>query len=56
MNMKNDYTRFNLRSKIDYQVKKLVKNWGNLLLGNSVQYKPADAAWNLAYFAVPIIP
>ena len=56
MNMKNDYTRFNLRSKIDYQVKNWLKIGGNLLLGNSVQYKPADAAWNLAYFAVPIIP
>lgn len=55
-NMKNDYERMNLRSKIDFKVSDLLTVGGNFVLSNSTQYTEPDGIWNLAYFAVPIFP
>lgn len=54
--MKNGYERFNLRSKIDYKAKDWLTIGGNVILSNAVQYKEQGNAWNLAYFAVPVMP
>src|SRR5687768_1429663 len=54
--MKNDYERFNLRSKLHYQANKWLTIGGNFILSNAVKYGQDEAAWNLAYFAVPILP
>lgn len=56
LDMKNEYERFNLRSKIDYRATDWLTIGGNVLFSNSNQYAPDDAAWFMAYFAVPIMP
>lgn len=56
LDTKNDYERFNLRSKIDFQATKWFKIGGNVNLSNATKYDAEDAAWNQAYFAVPILP
>ncbi len=56
LNMKNEYERFNLRSKIDYQANEWFTIGGNVILSNATKYAPESAAWNVAYFAVPIMP
>lgn len=56
LDMKNEYERFNLRTKIDYKANDWLKIGGNVLFSNSTQYAADDAAWFLAYFAVPIMP
>ncbi len=56
LKMKNDYERFNLRSKIDFKVNDWLKVGGNMVLSNATRYDAEDSAWRLAYFAVPILP
>lgn len=56
LDTKNDYERFNLRSKIDFQATKWFKIGGNVNLSNATKYDAEDAAWNEAYFAVPVLP
>jgi TonB-linked SusC/RagA family outer membrane protein len=56
LDMKNEYERFNLRSKIDYKANKWLTLGGNVILSNSQKYSQEGSAWNLAYFAVPILP
>ncbi|PHN06628.1 SusC/RagA family protein [Flavilitoribacter nigricans DSM 23189 = NBRC 102662] len=56
LDMKNEYERFNLRSKVDYKATDWLTIGGNMLLSNSTQYAPAQDAWFRAYFAVPIMP
>lgn len=56
LDMKNEYERFNLRSKIDYQANNWLKVGGNVIISNSTQFQPEQAAWFQAYFAVPILP
>ncbi len=53
---KNEYQRFNLRSKLDFKVNDWLTVGGNVVLSNAVRYDADDAAWRLAYFAVPILP
>jgi len=55
-NMKNNYERMNLRSKIDFKVSDLLTAGGNAVLSSATQYREPDGIWNLAYFAVPIFP
>lgn len=56
LDTKNDYERFNLRSKIDFQATKWFKIGGNVNLSNATKHNAEDAAWNQAYFAVPVLP
>ncbi len=56
LDMKNEYERFNLRSKIDYQVTDRIMIGGNMIFSNALKYGQEAGAWNQAYFAVPILP
>ncbi|WP_313777743.1 TonB-dependent receptor [Flagellimonas nanhaiensis] len=56
LKMKNEYERFNLRSKIDFQVNDWLKVGGSMVLSNSTRYDAEDSAWRLAYYAVPVLP
>jgi len=54
--MKNDYERFNIRTKLDYKPNKVISIGGNLVFSNATKYNQAASAWDAAYFAVPILP
>lgn len=56
LDMKNSYERFNLRSKIDYRANDWLTIGGNAILSNATKYGQDEAAWNQAYYAVPILP
>lgn len=56
LDMKNEYERFNLRSKIDYKANDWLSIGGNMILSNALKYGEEAGAWNEAYFAVPILP
>lgn len=56
LDTKNSYERFNLRSRLDFQANKWFKIGGNINLSNATKYDAEDAAWNQAYFAVPVLP
>jgi len=56
MDMKNEYERVNLRSKIDMKATKWLTIGGNMILSNATKYNNQNSAWNQAYFAVPIMP
>ncbi|MCK9398630.1 MAG: TonB-dependent receptor [Bacteroidales bacterium] len=56
LNMKNQYERMNLRSKLDIKATKWLTIGGNLIFSNALKYNDQAGAWNDAYFAVPIMP
>jgi len=56
LNMKNSFERMNLRSKVDVKANDWLTIGGNLIYSNAVKYNDQASAWNLAYFAVPILP
>jgi TonB-linked SusC/RagA family outer membrane protein len=56
LNMKNQYERLNLRSKIDLKATNWLTVGGNFLYSNALKYNDQAGAWNQAYFAVPILP
>ena len=56
LDMKNDYERFNLRSRIDFQANTWFKIGGGVNLSNATKYEAEDVAWSQAYFAVPVLP
>jgi len=56
LDMKNEYERFNLRSKIDYKANDWLTIGGNVIFSNALKYNQEDAAWSQAYWAVPILP
>ncbi|MDQ2656586.1 MAG: TonB-dependent receptor [Bacteroidota bacterium] len=56
LDTKNDYERFNLRTKIDFQANDWFKIGANINMTNATRYDAEDAAWNQAYFAVPVLP
>jgi TonB-linked SusC/RagA family outer membrane protein len=56
LDMKNGYTRLNLRAKVDYAANDWLTVGGNVILSNANKQLQDDAAWALAYFAVPIMP
>ncbi len=56
LDMKNEYERFNLRSKIDFKATDWMTIGGNMILSNALKYDQEAGAWNQAYFAVPILP
>lgn len=56
LKMKNEYERFNLRSKVDFQVNDWLKVGGSMVFSNATRYDPENSAWRLAYYAVPLLP
>jgi len=56
MNMDNSYERLNLRAKMDIKATNWLTVGGNLIFSNALKYNEQNAAWNEAYFAVPIMP
>ncbi len=56
LDMKNEYERFNLRSKIDFKATEWFTIGGNMILSNATRFGEEAGAWNQAYFAVPILP
>lgn len=56
LDMKNQYERFNLRSKVDFKATDWFTIGGNVIFSNALRYLQEDAAWNTAYYAVPIMP
>ena len=56
MDMKNQYERMNLRSKLDMKATTWLTIGGNVILSNATKYNDQSGAWNEAYFAVPIMP
>lgn len=56
LDMKNDYERFNLRSKLEFDVTDYLTIGGNAVISNATRYDPEGSAWRAAYYAVPILP
>lgn len=56
LDMKNNYERFNLRGKIDYNATEWLTVGANVIFSNAQRYIQDDAAWSMAYWAVPILP
>ncbi|MFV0265845.1 MAG: SusC/RagA family TonB-linked outer membrane protein, partial [Draconibacterium sp.] len=56
LDMKNEYERFNLRTKVDFDATNWLTIGGNMLFSNALQYAPDNSAWSRAYWAVPILP
>lgn len=56
MDMENDFTRFNVRSKLDFQALDWLKIGGNVIMSSATKQSAENGAWFKAYFAVPILP
>ncbi len=56
LDMKNEYNRFNLRTKIDYKATDWLTIGGNMIFSKAMKYNANELAWAQAYFAVPILP
>ncbi len=56
LKMKNEYERFNLRSKINYKANDWLTIGANTVISNATRYDAEASAWRLAYFAVPTLP
>lgn len=56
LKMKNEYERFNLRSRIDFKATDWLTIGGNTVISNATRYDAENSAWRLAYYAVPIMP
>ncbi|MBK6344529.1 MAG: TonB-dependent receptor [Bacteroidales bacterium] len=56
LDMDNSYERLNLRSKLDVKATKWLTIGANLIYSNALKFSEQASAWNLAYFAVPILP
>lgn len=56
LKMKNQYDRFNLRSKIDFKVSDWLTVGGNAIISNATRYDAENSVWRSAYYAVPILP
>ena len=56
LDMKNEYERFNIRSKLEFKANDWLKVGVNTVLSNATRYNGEDSAWRLAYYAVPIMP
>ncbi|MGJ8659336.1 MAG: SusC/RagA family TonB-linked outer membrane protein [Cellulophaga fucicola] len=56
LKMKNEYERFNLRSKIEFKANDRLRVGANTVISNATRYDGENSAWRSAYFAVPILP
>ena len=56
LDMKNNYERFNIRSKVEIDLTNRLKMGVNSIFSNATKYAPENGAWFRAYFAVPTMP
>lgn len=56
LKMKNDYERFNIRTKLNFQVSDRIDIGVSTLLSNATRFRPEETAFALAYYAVPTMP
>lgn len=56
LDMKNEYERFNIRSKVDVDISDRFKTGINTVFSNATKFEPENGAWFRAYFAVPLMP
>lgn len=56
LDMNNGYERFNLRMKLDHAANDWLTVGGNALLSSGSTDAQSASAWNVAYFAVPVMP
>ncbi|WP_445738120.1 SusC/RagA family TonB-linked outer membrane protein [Mariniflexile sp.] len=56
LRMKNDYERFNMRTKLNVDISDRLNVGVSALFSNATRYRPEEGAFNSAYFAVPIMP
>ncbi|TBN05376.1 TonB-dependent receptor [Hyunsoonleella flava] len=56
LDMRNDYKRFNLRARVDAKVNSWLKVGANFLNSRAIKYDDEGSAWQLTYYAVPILP
>ncbi len=56
LNMKNNYTRMNVSAKLDTKATDWLTVGGNMNFSNALKNNAGKAAWDEAYFAVPILP
>ncbi len=56
LDMKNDYERFNLRSKVDFKASDFFTIGGNVIFSNAQKYLQDGSAWHTAYYAPPTMP
>lgn len=56
LDMKNEYERFNIRSKVDAKLSDRLKVGGSMIFSNARKYNAENSAWFKAYFAAPILP
>ena len=56
LNMKNNYTRMNVSAKLDTKATDWLTVGGNMNFSNALKNNSGKAAWDEAYFAVPILP
>lgn len=56
MNAENEYQRFNLRAKADYNAFSWLKIGANVVLSNADQIEPSASAWGYAFQTPSIIP
>ncbi len=56
LKMKNDYERFNIRTKLNFDVSDRLDVGVSALLSNATQFRPETTAFALAYYAVPTMP
>ncbi|WP_313777881.1 TonB-dependent receptor [Flagellimonas eckloniae] len=56
LKMKNDYERFNIRGKLNFDASDRLNIGLSTLFSNSTRYRPEDTAFALAYYAVPVMP
>ncbi|MDU8885887.1 TonB-dependent receptor [Yeosuana sp. MJ-SS3] len=56
LDMKNEYERFNIRTKVDVDLSDRFRIGGNMVFSNATKYNAETAAFFQAYYAVPIMP
>jgi len=56
LKMKNEYERFNIRTKLNVDISDRLKVGVSALLSNATKYDGENEAFASAYFAVPIMP
>ena len=56
LDMPNEYERYNIRARIDFQAYDWLKVGANGIFSNAQQFEHEGSAWRTAYYAVPILP
>ncbi|TVZ14080.1 SusC/RagA family TonB-linked outer membrane protein [Maribacter sp. MAR_2009_72] len=56
LKMKNDYERFNIRSKVNVEITDRLDIGISTLFSNATRYRPENTVFALAYYATPTMP